>query len=213
MWWLYLDESGDLGFDFVNSAPSDYFTVCILATSSRATNRAFGHAVKKTLKRKLNRTRRRMVQELKATHTSLAVKKYAFRVLPDGPYGIYALTLNKRRLFAQLAENKDRVYNYVARLVLDQIPFERATGRIHLIVDKSKGSRRIREFNEYITRHLEGRVVSSVSLRFEHVDSKLYPGLQYADLFAWGIFQKYERKRTDWLEVFADKVLFERQFL
>lgn len=213
MWWLYLDESGDFGFDFVNSNPSDFFTVCILATSSRTTNRAFSHAVKKTLKRKLNRKRRRVVEELKATHTTLAIKKYAFNLLPSSPYGIYALTLNKRRLFAKLAENKDRVYNYVARLVIDRIPFEKATGTIHLIVDRSKGSRRIREFNDYITRRLQGRLDPSAALHFQHEDSKRWAGLQFADLFAWGVFRKYERERTDWFDVFKDRVVSEEQYL
>jgi len=31
MWYLYLDESGDLGFDFINKKPSKFFTVTILA--------------------------------------------------------------------------------------------------------------------------------------------------------------------------------------
>jgi len=31
MWFLYLDESGDLGFDFVNRKPSKFFTITILA--------------------------------------------------------------------------------------------------------------------------------------------------------------------------------------
>ncbi len=35
MWYLYRDESGDLGFDFVNKKPSGFFTLCILATSHR----------------------------------------------------------------------------------------------------------------------------------------------------------------------------------
>ncbi len=30
MWYLYLDESGDLGFDFVNKKPSKFFTITIL---------------------------------------------------------------------------------------------------------------------------------------------------------------------------------------
>lgn len=30
MWYLYLDESGDLGFDFVNKKPSKFFTVTII---------------------------------------------------------------------------------------------------------------------------------------------------------------------------------------
>ena len=76
MWWLYLDESGDLGFDFVNKKPSKFFTICILATSSGATNRAFGYAVKKTLRRKLNRKKgkKRFITELKASQTTLQVK-------------------------------------------------------------------------------------------------------------------------------------------
>jgi len=50
MWWLYLDESGDLGFDFVNKKPSKFFTIAILATSSEETNRAFKWSVKRTLR-------------------------------------------------------------------------------------------------------------------------------------------------------------------
>lgn len=38
MWYLYLDESGDLGFDFVNKKPSKFFTVSILKEKSRVYN-------------------------------------------------------------------------------------------------------------------------------------------------------------------------------
>ena len=33
-----MDESGDLGFDFVNKKPSEFFTICIVATSHKSTN-------------------------------------------------------------------------------------------------------------------------------------------------------------------------------
>ncbi|NQU38400.1 MAG: DUF3800 domain-containing protein [Lentisphaerae bacterium] len=215
MWWLYLDESGDLGFDFVNAKPSEFFTVCILATSSRETNRQFRYAVKKTLKRKLNHKpkTKRMVEELKATHTSLAVKEYALGLLEDHRFGIYALTLNKKRLFSRLAEDKERVYNYVSRLVIDQIPFEKASDGIHLTIDRSKGPRRIWEFNEYLSHQLEGRIDPSVSLVIEHVDSKCSAGVQFADLFAWGIFQKYEKSDSSWCQAFARRVVYDQQYL
>ncbi|MDA3927280.1 MAG: DUF3800 domain-containing protein [Kiritimatiellae bacterium] len=82
MWWLYLDESGDLGFDFVNKKPSEYFTICILATSQRSSNLAFKRAVKRTLKNKLNRksNRTRVIEELKGSATRLEIKKYAWRI-------------------------------------------------------------------------------------------------------------------------------------
>jgi hypothetical protein len=77
MWFLYLDESGDLGFDFVNKKPSRYFTVTILAVGSHSNNRAILKAVTKTLKRKLNKKRcKRVVYELKGSETNFKVKEY-----------------------------------------------------------------------------------------------------------------------------------------
>ena len=66
MWYLYLDESGDLGFDFVNKRPSKFFTVSILAVSCQDTNRKLLKAAKITLRRKLNpaKHQKRMVQYL-----------------------------------------------------------------------------------------------------------------------------------------------------
>lgn len=39
MWYLYLDESGDLGFDFVRKKPSRFFTVTILLVEGMENNR------------------------------------------------------------------------------------------------------------------------------------------------------------------------------
>ena len=53
MWYLYLDESGDLGFDFFARKPSRFFTVCILVLQGVDNNRRLLSAVKKTCRRKL----------------------------------------------------------------------------------------------------------------------------------------------------------------
>ncbi len=215
MWWLYLDESGDLGFDFVNKKPSRFFTICIVATSQAATNMRFKDAVRRTLKRKLNppTKRRRIVEELKGINTTFAVKQYAWRHVADATFGIYAITLNKKRLYVKLTENKDRVYNFVARLVIDHLPFERADRSVQLIVDRSKGANAIRDFNDYIRRQLEGRIDPALALDFAHEDSREWPGLQWADLFAWGIRQKYEHCDAAWWEIFKDKVRYDKQYL
>ena len=55
MWYLYLDESGDLGFDFKFKNPSKFFTICILAFNQRDSFKTIGKAVKKTLYRKLKK--------------------------------------------------------------------------------------------------------------------------------------------------------------
>ena len=215
MWWLYLDESGDLGFDFVNKKPSRFFTICILATSCIDTNIAFKRTIKRTIRRKLNPPgkRSRWVEELKATATTLEIKKYAWRMIDDAQFGIYCLTLNKRRVYERLTKDKERIYNYVARLVIDRIPFVQAQGNVQLIVDRSKSQREIVEFNRYISNALKGRVPPDVAIDFAHEDSCNSPGLQLADLFAWGVFQKYELKNAKWYEIFKKKVLCDEQFL
>ena len=215
MWWLYLDESGDLGFDFVNKKPSNHFTICILATSHKTSNTQFKTAVKRTLKNKLNHgnKKKRIIEELHATSTSLGIKKYAWRQVENKTFGIYSLTLNKRRLYKNLAQNKHRTYNYIARKVIDELPFEKADGGVQLIVDKSKGKTHIWEFNEYIRTQLEGRISPDVSLDFIHVNSKNSPGVQFADMFAWGVFQKYERKNLEWYNIFKGKIQHDEQYL
>jgi len=133
----------------------------------------------------------------------------------DVRFGIYSITLNKKRVFERLAKDKSRVYNYIARQVLDQIPFEKNNGdRVELIIDRSMAKPEIEEFNSYIRRQLEGRLSPNVPLDIYHWLSHKNSGLQVADLFCWGIFQKYERQNTKWYDVFArEKVRFDEQFL
>ena len=216
MWYLYLDESGDLGFDFVTKTPSKFFTVTILAVSSTDANRKLLKAAKVTLRRKLNppRHHKRLVQELKATATTLEIKKYFYSKVKNIKFGIFSITLNKKRLFERLTENKSRVYNFIARQVLDAIPFEKNDGaRVHLVLDKSMAKTEVEEFNSYIRRQLEGRLSPSVPLDIFHWPSHENYGLQAADLFCWGIFQKYERNNRQWFEVFKEKVRFDSQYL
>ena len=214
MRYFYLDESGDLGFDFVNKKPSKFFTVTILALKGVDENRRLLNAVKKTIRRKLNPKgkRKRLVMELKATKTVLSIKEYFYNLIKGLDFSLYSISLNKRRVYEDLANNKERVYNYIARLVLDRIPLEDAD-RILLMVDKSKGAPEIEEFNKYIRRQLEARLDPKIPLDIYHRLSHENGGLQAVDLFSWGIFLKYERNKTEWFNIFKDKVKYDTKYL
>ncbi|MEK7575694.1 MAG: DUF3800 domain-containing protein [Patescibacteria group bacterium] len=202
MWYLYLDESGDLGFDFVNKKPSKFFTVTILALSSYESNRKLIKAVKMTLRRKTSKKEGK--NELKGINTTLDVKKYFYKQVKNIRFSLYSITLNKKRIFEELTRSKERVYNFIARQVLDEIPFEKANHiRIELIIDKSKSKPEIEEFNSYIKGNLEGRIEPKTPLDIYHWKSHENYGLQACDLFCWGIFQKYERKRMEWHDIFS----------
>ena len=212
MWFLYLDESGDLGFDFVNKKPSNFFTISILAVKGIDNNRNVINGIKKTLKRKF-RNKIRTVDELKGVATTIEIKKYFFKQIKNIPFAIFSVTLNKRRVYEKLTREKERVYNWVAKLVLEKIKFERADLQVELIVDRSKSQKQIKEFNDYIFNQLKTRIDPNVPLNIRHEDSKKFIGLQAADMFSWGIFRKYENKKTDWYDIFSNKIKYDEQYL
>jgi len=117
------------------------------------------------------------------------------------------LTLNKRRLYPELQDRKEITYNYLARLILDEIPFEHAQTRVSLIMDRRKTSREAKRFNHYVEHQLRNRLPPNVPLDIFHASSQESPGLQAVDMFCYGIFKKYEMKRTAWWNVFQGKVV------
>jgi hypothetical protein len=210
MLYLYLDESGDLGFDFFAKRPSRFFTVTILVIKGVENNRALINAVKKTVRRK---SYRKLSSELKGSHTSIEVKHYFYNLVFSIPFSIYALTLNKKRVYRELVSQKDRVYNFIARNVLDRIPFEKASTRIELIIDKSKNRQKTGEFNKYIVRQLKGHIDPRIPLDIYHYISHENWGLQAVDLFSWGIYRKYEKSDREWYDVFKERVKYEERYL
>ena len=215
MHYLYLDESGDLGFDLVNKKSSKFFTVCILLIKSEENKKKIIKSVKRTLRKKLNpkNKRNRIVQELKGTSTTLEVKKYFFKKIKDLDFYIYSITLNKIRVYDRLVKNKSRVYNWIVRLLLDEVDFLEIKDRIFLIIDKSKSKPQVIEFNEYIYRQLMAKIDPIIPLEIKHKDSCSDYCLNAVDLFSWGIFRKHERKDWEWYNIFKEKIKFDNVYL
>lgn len=215
MLYLFLDESGDLGFDFVQKHPSPYFVVTVMYVLGQDNRKKIKLAVKRTIK-KLNsrKGKKRIVQELKGTDTSVEVKKYFYEKVKDVDFGVYTIVLNKKRVFQNLTFDKERLYNYISRILLDKVPVENAKTRLELIMDKCKGKPEIKEFNDYVRSNLQARINPTLPVYFNHQDSKSVPELQATDLFCWGIFRKYRKKDTEWYDIFnKQKIKFEDVYL
>jgi hypothetical protein len=66
MIYVYLDESGDLGFDFENKKPSNFFTITIIIIKGIQSNKLIKKEIETVIKRKLNiKNSRRKVDEIK----------------------------------------------------------------------------------------------------------------------------------------------------
>lgn len=143
----------------------------------------------------------------------MQIKKYFYNKIKDTKFAVYAITLNKIRVYERLRRDKERVYNYIVRLVLDQIPFNNANYRVEIIIDKSKTKRNIFEFNKYIIKQIKSKFEPKIPLDIYHYNSKQSAGLQAIDMFCWGIFRKHELNDKEWYNVFKDKIIYDEQYL
>ena len=100
--YVFLDESGDLGFDFTKN-PSKYFAITLLVCHNRPTFFSFKSAIKRTVLTKFNQKNiKTPVSELKGSNTTLSIKQYFYKQLlkfPNQDWEIYSIFLNKTNLF------------------------------------------------------------------------------------------------------------------
>jgi hypothetical protein len=152
------------------------------------------------------RRRNRLVNELKGSRTSLEVKEYFFNQVSGIRFALYSVTLNKQKVYPELQKEKEVVYNYVSRLVLDEIPFQHADTRVNFTLDRRKPSQETKDFSHYVKQQLKNRLSPKVPLEIAHRSSEQSKGLQAVDMFCYGIFQKYEWQKRDWWDIFKGKV-------
>lgn len=112
--------------------------------------------------------------------------------------GLYALSL---------------LYNYIARLTLEEVDFKEAAVRVIITVDKSKAGSEIHRFNNYVLTQIKACLDPLVPLEIFHVFSERSPILQATDMFAWGIFRKYEKEDLEWYDIFKARLRSEKLYL
>jgi len=213
---IFLDESGNLGFDLGKRGASRKFVITLLVCDGDATAKAIQIAVKRTLKNKLNhkKSKSRFVHELKGTGTTIGVKSYFYRQLPEKGWKIYTVALNKARVDAHLTDKtgKKKLYNFLSRFILEKVPLS-ATHGIRLVVDKSKNSSEMKDFNGYLESQLEAMMPLESKLYINHERSQENAGLQAVDLFCWGVYRKYEHSDSEWYKVYKGGIAFETEYL
>lgn len=214
---IFLDESGDLGFDFGKPKTSRYFVIALLVCDDKLTQTGIRTAVSRTLKNKLNqkKTIKRMVTELKGSQTTLEIKQYFYRQMPDSGWRIYSVTLNKARVEDHLRsrEGKKKLYNFLARFLLEKVKFPEHLDRVHLVVDRCKNQEEIKDFNQYVENQLQALLPLQTRLQIFHERSDANAGLQAVDLFCWGVARKDGENDREWYNVFRTDICFETVYL
>jgi hypothetical protein len=208
--YIFIDESGDLGFDFSKPGPSKYFTITLLVCESEESYKAIKHAVLKTLKRKINYGKKKgLAQELKGSHTAIEVKRYFLNQMPDSGWSLYSVTINKQKapLSLQSKSGKNKLYNFITRKLLETLNPPQTLEYISIIIDSSKDSAERKYFNSYIKSYLKSAFNLKTEIYISHENSLNAPGLQAVDMFCWGIQQKETTGSDEWIKLYESKVV------
>ncbi len=191
MAFIYLDESGDLGFDLSKPKTSRYFIIsCLFCTQKRPVEkivkrlmRSFSanerarhdgvlHAYKET-----DRTRRRLLNELAKLDVS-----------------IITVYLDKRKVYTQPNDEERILYNHVANILLDKIytrslvPLDEP---IILIASRRDTNKFLnREFESYLSQQVSQNHKAHIAVATKTPAQE--KGLQVVDCVSWAIFRGME---------------------
>lgn len=202
--YLFIDESGDLGFESAKKGSTSFFIMTVLQVKDQAEIKKMRNIVKSVCNRKL-----RSKSELKGTNTSIDVKKYFYKQLisKECHFSLFSIYMEKEKISFSLKQlKKNDLHDYCLKLLLQSIRAKLDSGDLYLIIDKCKTGQSASDSNTYLREALKDQYNFR---KISHRDSTEDALIQCADLFCWGIFRKHERNDSEWYTLFKEKLISE----
>jgi hypothetical protein len=202
--YIFLDESGELGF---KTSSSKYFVITLLSCDEGEIyplRRIMKKVREKIIKKKLKK-----YPELKGNNSTNKIRTEILKRFVKTKSEIFAIILEKSKVYEYLKEKKDKLYNYLSNLILNECSFD--TSSVCLIVDKSKSNRSLREdFDNYIRKKLNVKA-DYCKLTIKHENSQTDSCLQVLDFISWAIFRNYEYGDSSFMDIIKDKIVIKKE--
>jgi len=200
--YIFQDENGDLGY---TPKASKYLIITLLVSKNPVELERHVRRVKKTCIKKKDKSR----AELKFSKASPTVKRRTLEELSKAKIDIYTIILNKRNVYERLKENQNEVYNYVTRLLFENVRYPLGLRNMSIVVDKRASGIIKKGFDTYLgleiqknfSNKLKRPGTPKISIEHDSSDSNLC--LQAVDMISGAIFRKYERKNNTWYSIIS----------
>ena len=204
MLYIFLDESGDLGF---STRSSRWFVITVVLTSNHRRIEKCVKRVHKGLKKKYKR-----VKELHAYHSDAITKRRILRLLSEvDDLQIFCIVLNKRKVYIDLRRQKNYLYNYTANILLDRIynrKIVKNDNKVLIYIDQRETNKFLKKnFEDYLSNNLIQRGNSNFEIKIKA--SHTEKCLQAVDFISWAIFRKYERGDYEYYNIVESKIIKE----
>lgn len=191
MAYIFMDESGCLGFDFNKPKTSKHFIITFLLVNN---DNVLDKIVNKTFRAISLKKRRNHVGSLHCNKEDNKTRSKLFSLLKDKDVSVMVISLNKKRVYTKLHDEKTILYNYVTNILLDRIASKKllpTKDKMTLIASRRETNRFLNEnFKNYLTTQVSAS--HKVLLDVEVKPASSVKGLQVVDFLSWAIFRKYE---------------------
>jgi len=206
MGYIFLDESGDLGFDFKKKKTTKYFVITVLFARNK-------RPIEKCVKN-VHRGLRKKYKKIGILHAYIeepVIKRRFLKLLSEKDCVIMTIYLNKKRVYTKLQEEKSVLYNYVANILLDRI-YSKKLIPINKKVELIASRRETNKFlNQNFKNYLNNQITNRHKINVEVVIKTPYEekSLQAVDFASWAIFRKYEYGDDSYYNLIKNKIVEE----
>ena len=208
MAFIFLDESGDLGFNFKKKKTSKFFVVTFLFVKDRG---PIEKIVKKIFHNFTPKERKFHHGVLHAFKETQKTRTKVLTILSEKDVSIITIYLNKKKVYTKLQEEKHVLYNYVANILLDRLYAKKLISLntpIHLIASRRETNKFL---NDNFQNYLKNKVIVNhrLDIKIEIKSPHQEKCLQIADVVCWAIFRKYEIGDVIYYNLIKNKIIEE----
>lgn len=190
MAYIFLDESGDLGFDFDKKKTSKFFVVTVLFVDQKRPIEKLIRNVHAGLRKKykMRTSTLHAAKEEPVTITRIC------RGLSEKNCNIMTIYLDKSKVYTNLRDEKHVLYNYIVNILLDRIMNRRLIskedGVVFVASRRETNTFLNQNFHRYISQQLKNNHGAKISVQIKTPAEERC--LQAVDVASWSIFRKYE---------------------
>jgi len=200
MLYIFIDESGDLGF---TKKSTKYYVIASVETRNLLRLSRTIKKVRKTLRKK-----KKNIPEFKFARSDDVTRKRLLEKAVEEDLLFSAIILQKQAVYEYLRNRKDKLHNYLAECIAESLVEYSDEKKFKLIIDKFIMSKeRRKEFNSHLLNSY--KYSNPPKIEITHEDSQRHSGLQIADFVAGAVFQYYERGRREFYDIVKPKLRLE----
>jgi len=205
---IYMDESGDLGFDLNKKRTTRNFIITFLFSSKP---RLADKIVSKVFKSIDQKKRLKHSGTLHCSHEHPKIRWKMLNLVKEykDDLAIMVIRLNKKKVYTKLQNEKVVLYNYTTNILLDRILNRKLMpdGKdMRLVASRRETNKFMNEnFKNYLNSQISNK--HKINLKPEIKTPSEEKGLQVVDFISWAIFQKYENNEESYYNTIKDLIV------